>query len=63
MTAAIFDFDNDGRADIYIGSSDYPGTRGRLYHQTATGDFEGVPVDVGINHARSQGLTVADFDR
>lgn len=63
MTGAIFDFDNDGHKDIYVGSSDYPGTRGFLFHQGDDGLFEEVPPALGINHARSHGIAVADFDR
>jgi hypothetical protein len=63
MTAAAFDFDNDGALDLYIGESDYPDTRGRLYHQDAPGHFEAVPVEEGIDHLRSHGIAVADFDR
>ncbi len=62
MTGGIFDFDNDGRADIYVGSSDYPGTRGILYHQESDGRFQQVPIEYGIDHARSHGLAIADFD-
>jgi hypothetical protein len=62
MTGAIFDFDNDGRADIYVGSSDYPGTRGLLFQQKQDGSFREVPTEEGIDHARSHGLAVADFD-
>jgi len=63
MTAAIFDFDNDGRPDIYIGSSDYPGTRGHLYWQREDGTFVEVPIEMGIDHRASHGIAVADFDR
>ena len=63
MTGAVFDFDNDGRKDIYIGSSDYPGTRGFLFHQSADGTFTEVAVADGIAHPRSHGIAVADFDR
>lgn len=63
MTAAVFDFDNDGWPDVYLGSSDYPGTRGWLYHQVSAGLFEPVPITEGINHPRSHGVAVADFDR
>ncbi len=63
MTAAVFDFDNDGRPDIYIGSSDYPGTRGHLYHQGEDGVFVEVPIEWGIDHRSSHGIAVADFDR
>lgn len=63
MTASVFDFDNDGWADIYWGASDYPGNYGLLYHQDTPGHFEAVPIDVGIDHHRSHGSAVADFDR
>ncbi|AKU93162.1 CRTAC1 family protein [Vulgatibacter incomptus] len=62
ITAAVFDFDNDGRPDLYIGSSDYPGTRGHLYWQREDGTFEEVPIDVGIDQKASLGIAVADFD-
>ena len=63
ISGALFDFDNDGRLDVYIGSTDYPGTRGLLYHQLATGRFEPVPLADGIDHTRSHGVAIADFDR
>ena len=63
ITAAVFDFDNDGRQDIYIGSTDYPSTRGLLFHQEETGVFSSVDIDIGIDHVRSHGVAVADFDR
>jgi len=63
MTAAVFDFDNDGRPDLYIGSSDYPGTRGHLFWQAEDGTFVPVPIDLGIDHRSSHGIAVADFDR
>jgi hypothetical protein len=63
MTGAIFDFDSDGLADVYIGSSDYPGAIGLLFHQVSPGQFEPVPVSDGIDHHRSHGIAVADFDR
>ncbi|MFT5430715.1 MAG: hypothetical protein ACI9OJ_001391 [Myxococcota bacterium] len=60
---AFLDFDNDGRLDIYIASSDYPGTRGFLYHQRADDfGFEEVAVTDGINQPRSLGIAIADFD-
>ena len=62
MTAAVLDFDNDGRLDIYIGSSDYPGTRGWLFWQKPDKTFELVPLDVGIDSKASHGVTIADFD-
>ena len=63
ITAAVFDFDNDGWPDVYIGSTDYPGARGLLYHQVSPGVFESVPLADGIDHTRSHGVAVADFDR
>ena len=69
MTQAVLDFDNDGLLDIYQGDSDYPTTRGHLYHQIKSTDkskplqFEEVPLTDGIDHRRSHGVAVADFDR
>ncbi len=63
ITAAIFDFDNDGWPDIYIGSTDYPGARGLLFHQEAPGEFVPVPVEEGIDHTRSHGVVAVDLDR
>ncbi|HZO17113.1 MAG TPA: CRTAC1 family protein [Polyangiaceae bacterium] len=63
MTGAIFDFDNDAWPDVYIGSSDYPGAKGLLFHQESAGKFLAVPFAEGIDHNRSHGIAVADFDR
>ncbi len=63
ITGALFDFDNDGRLDVLIGSTDYDGTRALLYHQKADGTFEAVPLAEGIDHTSSHGVGVADFDR
>lgn len=63
MTAAVFDFDNDGWQDIYIGASDYAGNHGLLFQQDQPLVFRELPVEEGIDHNRSHGLTVADFDR
>ena len=63
ITGTVFDFDNDGRKDLYIGSTDYPGARGLLYHQNEAGNFSAVPLDKGIDHTRSHGVAIADFDR
>lgn len=63
ITAAVFDWDNDMRQDVYIGSTAYPGTRGLLYHQQPDGSFVAVPLDQGIDHSSSHGLAVADYDR
>ncbi len=63
ITGDAFDFDNDGWPDIWIASSDYPETRGLLFHQTSAGIFESVPIKKGINHTRAHGSAAADFDR
>ncbi len=63
ITGSVFDFDADGWPDVYIGSTDYSGTRGLLYHQVSPGVFEAVPIDDGIDHTRSHGSVIADFDR
>lgn len=63
MTNAVFDFDNDGWPDIYIGASDYAGNRGLLYHQASKLAFTEVALAAGIAHNRSHGVIVADFDR
>lgn len=62
ITGALFDFDNDGRLDVYIGSTDYDGTRAWLYHQKTDGTFQSVPLTDGIDHTSSHGVAVADFD-
>ena len=63
ITAAVFDFDNDARPDVYIGSTDYPGTRGLLFRQGADGRFSPVPPAEGIDSLASHGIAVGDFDR
>jgi hypothetical protein len=63
MNNAVLDFDNDGLQDIYISSSDYPGTRGWLFHQREGGGFEKLDLDDYFDHTRSAGVAVADFDR
>jgi hypothetical protein len=67
MTQVVFDFDNDGLLDIYQGDSDYPTTRGHLYHQVKDKTrpllFEEVPISDWLQHNRSHGVVAADFDR
>jgi len=67
MANAVLDFDNDGWPDIYIGSSDYPGTTGLLFHQKAPPKpgipkFEAVEYGDYFKHNRSAGVVAADFD-
>lgn len=63
MTNAVFDFDNDGWPDVYIGASDYPGNHGLLFHQDSPLSFSEVPRADGVDHNRSHGVVFADFDR
>jgi len=63
MTAAVFDFDNDGWQDIFIGASDYAGNWGLLYHQAAPLQFELLGTADYFLHYRAMGQAVADFDR
>jgi hypothetical protein len=63
ITGSLFDFDNDGWMDVYIGSTDYEGTRGLLYHQDGPRSFVAVDPADGVDHTRSHGSAVADFDR
>ena len=67
MTAAVFDVDNDGRQDIYLGGSDYAGNRGLWFHNDGPSDdgtprFSSMTTDDTFEHNRSHGVTVADFD-
>jgi hypothetical protein len=63
MSLATLDFDNDGRRDVYVGASDYPGNRGLLFHQRDTLQFQPVSIEDGFEHNRSHGVVSADFDR
>jgi hypothetical protein len=63
MSGGIFDFDNDGRVDIYLGASDYPGNRGLLFHNDGEMQFSPVTTDDFFEHNRSHGIALADFDR
>ena len=63
ITGGVFDFDNDGWQDVYIGSTDYPGDRGLLFHQDAPLQFTEVAKTAGLENNRSHGMAIADFDR
>ncbi|HWG45685.1 MAG TPA: VCBS repeat-containing protein, partial [Gemmataceae bacterium] len=62
--AALFDFDGDGRLDIYLLHNGGPsGPRNRLYHQRRDGTFEDVSVGSGLDVAgHSMGVAVGDID-
>ncbi|MCB9641060.1 MAG: VCBS repeat-containing protein [Myxococcales bacterium] len=68
IMASFFDFDNDGKPDIYLCSSDYPDTFGSLFRQTDASTpekpmFQDIAQVAGIRHARAVGLAIADFDQ
>ena len=63
ITGGVFDFDNDGWQDVYIGSTDYPGARGLFYRQDAPLSFSEIAIESGIENNRSHGMAIADFDR
>ena len=63
MTGAVFDVDNDGLKDIYIGAAEYAGNRGWLFRQNADLTFEAVSTDDSFLRWRAHGVAVADFDR
>src|SRR5205085_7231837 len=51
--AALFDYDNDGRLDIYLVQNGGPrsGSTNRLYHQQADGRFRDVSAGSGLDVA------------
>ena len=63
ITLAGGDLDNDGREDIVIAASDYPGNYSWVFHQKSDGTFEEVGKDWNFHHACASGISVADFDR
>lgn len=63
LASAMWDFDNDGRLDIYLGASDYPGQYSWLFHQNADGrTFTEVGTPARFHHPCPHGLALADFD-
>jgi len=63
LGALAGDLDNDGRIDLYVLSSDYPGTYALLYQQQDDGTFKEVGKDTGTRVIRSHGATLIDYDR
>jgi hypothetical protein len=57
------DFDNDGRLDVLVASSDYPGTYSLLWQQQADGTFTEIGDGAGARIQRSHGIAVIDYDR
>jgi hypothetical protein len=63
--AALFDFDNDGRLDIYLIQNGGPGSRStnRLYRQEADGRFTDVSAGSGLDVAGyGMGVAVGDVN-
>ncbi len=62
--AALFDYDNDGRLDIYLIQNGGPqGAKNRLYHQKADGRFEDVSAGSGLDVAGyGMGVAVGDVN-
>lgn len=62
MHLAVLDFDSDGRLDILVASSDYPGTRAKLFWQQADGTYKEVTEISGLHQPHAHGIAVADWD-
>ena len=66
ISATIFDFDNDGYQDILLGATDYPGNEALLFHNktgiNGTPSFSRLNPEEGIDHHRSHGVAIGDFD-
>ena len=64
--AAIFDFDNDGKPDIFLVNGtrlDGPKVTSRLYHNEGQGKFRDVTYSSGLNQTGwGQGVCAGDFD-
>jgi len=63
LGGALADFDNDGRIDVLVASSDYPGTWSLLWQQQADGTFVGVEDEAGAKVHRAHGIGLIDYDR
>ncbi|MGI6393179.1 MAG: CRTAC1 family protein [bacterium] len=59
----VADFDNDGKMDIYLLSSDYDGTKSLLYQQQKDGKFKEVGKNSGAQVLRAHGGALIDIDR
>lgn len=61
--AAGADLDNDGRLDLFLGTTDYPDQYGYIYHQKPDGTFEESGEAWKLHHPCASGIAIADFDR
>jgi hypothetical protein len=62
MDVGMFDFDNDGKKDIWLSSSDYPDTWGELFQQQADGSFRPVAEQAGVRHYHAHAFATVDID-
>jgi len=62
MDVGAFDFDNDGRKDIWLSSSDYPDTWGSLFQQQEDGSFKDVSLTSGFRHYHAHAFASVDID-
>jgi hypothetical protein len=62
--AALFDFDNDGRLDIYLIHNGGPkGAKNQLFHQEADGTFKDVSANSGLDVAGyGMGVAIGDVN-
>ena len=62
--AAVFDYDNDGRLDIYLVQNGGPqGAKNQLFHQKPDGRFENVSTGSGLDVAGyGMGVAIGDFN-
>lgn len=63
--AALFDYDNDGRLDIYLIQNAGPNSKAlnKLFHQEADGKFVDVSADSGLDIAGyGMGVAMGDFN-
>lgn len=56
------DIDLDGRKDIYLASSNYPGTHAWIFHQKQDGTFENVTDKAQGWHASTEAPALVDID-
>jgi len=63
LGGALLDFDNDGRLDALVASSDYPDTFSLLWRQQEDGSFVELTERAGLKQHRAHGLTLLDYDR
>ncbi len=62
LDGTFVDYDNDGWKDIWLSSSDYPGTHGWLFHQESPTVFTDETEWSGLEVDSALGVAVADFD-